>query len=670
MEGVPNALTAGPDGWLYGTTVGATVLAPAGQMYRVHPTTGVLEVVYTWPANGANGSRPRGRLLSVLPRAGYDLALVGVTEDWGDYTCGVVYRLDVLNGTGTLTKLHDFTCGFGGRPDNGMSPQAGLVQHTNGLLYGTTGEGAGRIYRIGPEGGFAAVYNLGLTGHGDPVVSEAPMLLGADGHLYGTTSYNSAGPPPTLAGGSIFRLRFGAASEPTALDDQITTAEDTPTSGTLVAENPGGRPLRFSLVTNGSLGGTVVNATTGAFTYTPNANAGGADSFTFKVNDGTIDSNIATVSVTITPVNDAPVALDDILAAVEDTVAQGAFPATDVDGPSLTFSIVANGSKGTAAINNPATGAFTYTPNANANGTDTVTFKVTDGSMMSNTATVAITIDAWNDAPIAQNGKKSVFAGSSATGSLTASDIDSAALTYSIVVNGGTGTAVVTNAATGAYTYTASAGASGTDTFTFKANDGTTDSNLARIAVTILTNRPLVANSGTLTTAEDKSAKGILTASDPDGKPLTFRIVSNGSKGTATITEPASGRFKYAPAPNANGSDSFTFVASDGTIDSDVATVSVTIAPVNDAPIAGSASYVISRNTTASAVLVGTDIDSSTLTYAIVKQPRKGSLDLNAGTGAFTYTPPAGFAGVESFTYRVWDGEVTSATATISITVK
>jgi hypothetical protein len=207
MEGFPNALTAGPDGWLYGTTMGATVLAPAGQLYRVHPTTGVLEVVYTWPANGANGSRPRGRLLSVPPRAGYDLAFVGVTEDWGDYTCGVVYRLDVLDGTGTLTKLHDFTCGYGGLPDNGHSPQAGLVQHTNGLLYGATGGGpAGRIYRIGPEGGFAVVYNFGATASGDPVVSEAPLLLGADGDLYGTTSYNSAGPPPTLAGGSIFRL--------------------------------------------------------------------------------------------------------------------------------------------------------------------------------------------------------------------------------------------------------------------------------------------------------------------------------------------------------------------------------------------------------------------------------------------------------------------------------
>ena len=540
MEGFPNALTAGPDGWLYGTTTGWTQ-APGGQMYRVHPTTGVLEVVYTWPANGANGSRPRGRLLSVLPRAGYDLAFVGVTEDWGDYTCGVVYRLDVLNGTGTLTKLHDFTCGWGGLPDNGMSPQAGLVQHTNGQLYGTTGEGAGRIYRIGPEGGFAAVYTLGLTGNGAPVVSEAPLLLGADGHLYGTTSYNSAGPPPTLAGGSIFRLRSGAAPAPTALDEQITTAEDTPTSGTLAVENPGGGPLTFSLVTNGTLGAAVVNATTGAFTYTPNANAGGADSFTFKVNDGTIDSNIATVSVTITPVNDAPVAMDGILAAVEDTVAQGALSAIDVDGPSLTFSIVANGSKGTAAID-PVTGAFTYTPNPNTSGSDTVTFKTNDGSVESNTATVTVTIAAANDAPIAQNGSASVFNGSSVSGALVATDIDSPSLTFALVANG---TKAPRSSPRPAPTHMANAAASGTDTFTFKANDGGSDSNVATVTVMIATNRPPVASNSGLTTQEDKPANGTLNATDLDGNRLTFRIVSNGSKGTATITNASTGRFNY-----------------------------------------------------------------------------------------------------------------------------
>jgi large repetitive protein len=94
---------------------------------------------------------------------------------------------------------------------------------------------------------------------------------------------------------------------------------------------------------------------------------------------------------------------------------------------------------------------------------------------------------------------------------------------------------------------------------------------------------------------------------------------------------------------NANGSDSFTFVASDGTIDSNVATVSVTVTPVNDAPAAASASYAVSRNTTLNSILVGTDIDSDTLTYAIVKGPRKGRVNIDVATGAFTYTPSAGF---------------------------
>src|SRR5205085_2524537 len=151
----------------------------------------------------------------------------------------------------------------------------------------------------------------------------------------------------------------------------LTTNEDTAAAGTLAASDVEGDALVYSLVTNGSKGtAAITNAATGAFTYTPNLNANGADSFTFKVNDGTLNSNSATVSVTITPVNDAPVASNSSLAVNEDTAATGTLSATDVDGDALTYSIVVNGSKGVATITNASTGAFTYTPGANANGSD------------------------------------------------------------------------------------------------------------------------------------------------------------------------------------------------------------------------------------------------------------------------------------------------------------
>src|SRR4029077_12944866 len=121
-------------------------------------------------------------------------------------------------------------------------------------------------------------------------------------------------------------------------------------------------------------------------------------------NDGTVDSNVATVSITVTAVNDAPVATNGALTTLEDTPGTGTLAATDVDGDALTFSIVANGSKGTATITNATTGAYTYTPNPNANGADSFTFKAHDAALDSNTATVTVTITPVNDAPVATNG--------------------------------------------------------------------------------------------------------------------------------------------------------------------------------------------------------------------------------------------------------------------------
>src|SRR5256712_419724 len=136
----------------------------------------------------------------------------------------------------------------------------------------------------------------------------------------------------------------------------------------LVASDVDADSLTYSIVANGAKGtATITNATTGAFTYTPHANANGADTITFKANDGSVDSNTATVTITIAAVNDAPVAANGALTATEDTPASGMLVASDVDADSLTYSIVANGAKGTATITNAATGAFTYTPHANAN---------------------------------------------------------------------------------------------------------------------------------------------------------------------------------------------------------------------------------------------------------------------------------------------------------------
>src|SRR5438445_797221 len=150
--------------------------------------------------------------------------------------------------------------------------------------------------------------------------------------------------------------------------------------------------------------------------------------------------------------------------------------------------------------------------------------------------------------------------------------------------------------------------------------------------------------------------------SDIDGNTLTASVVANPAHGTVTMG--ANGAFTYTPAANFNGSDSFTYKANDGLLDSNVATVALTINPVNDAPLAVNDSFATDEDTvltiTAPGVLGNdTDIDSPTLTAVVVTGPSHGALTLNAN-GSFTYTPVANFNGPDSFTYKANDGQADS----------
>jgi len=178
----------------------------------------------------------------------------------------------------------------------------------------------------------------------------------------------------------------------------VTTDEDTAKTGTLAGTDVEGSSLTFAKVADPTNGTVTINATTGAYTYTPNANHNGSDSFTFKVNDGTVDSAVATVSITVAAVNDVPVATAVSVTTDEDTAKTGTLAGTDVEGSSLTFAKVADPTNGTVTIN-AITGAYTYTPVANYNGSDSFTFKTNDGTVDSTAATVSLTVNAVNDAP-------------------------------------------------------------------------------------------------------------------------------------------------------------------------------------------------------------------------------------------------------------------------------
>ena len=173
-----------------------------------------------------------------------------------------------------------------------------------------------------------------------------------------------------------------------------------------------------------------------------------------------------------------------------------------------------------------------------------------------------------------------------------------------------------------------------------------------------------VANARSVSTAEDTGLPIALTGSDMDGNPLTCTIVTHPANGTLSGTAP---NVTYTPASNYYGPDSFTFKVNDGMVDSDPATVSITVTAVNDAPVA-TPQTVSAMQTTAKAItLAGNDVEGSALTYSIVTPPANGTLSATAPN--VTYTPAANYYGPDGFTFKVNDGFIDSAPATVSITV-
>lgn len=200
------------------------------------------------------------------------------------------------------------------------------------------------------------------------------------------------------------------ANSPATANQSASTPEDTPVVITLQAVRPDSDPLTFSIVsgpTNGALGSIgapscTTYACSATVTYTPGGNYHGSDSFTFKVNDGTVDSNTSTVSITVTSVNDNPDAVDDEATVVEDSGANTINVRandSDVDADTLNITAVTQGTHGSVAITGGGTDV-SYTPAANYFGSDSFTYTVSDGNGGSDTATVNITVTNVNDAPV------------------------------------------------------------------------------------------------------------------------------------------------------------------------------------------------------------------------------------------------------------------------------
>lgn len=286
---------------------------------------------------------------------------------------------------------------------------------------------------------------------------------------------------------SFTRGVFTVGNPPVARDTAWSTPEDTPRNVTyLPAHDVDGDPLTFAIAAgpfNGNVTGFNVN--TGAFTYTPNPDYSGPDSIRFQADDGLFLSNVATVRITVSPVNDPPVARDTSVTTNEDTPVNARFQGYDIDSPNLTYIRLTGPFHGTFVGFNPAAGTFTYTPASNYSGPDSITFRISDGFLNSNVAVVRITVISVNDPPVARDSNLTTPADSPVQGQFHSYDPDGGPPTYAITGGPFNGAVSDFNPSTGSFTYTPNTGYVGPDSIKFTAHDGFDLSNVGTIRINV-----------------------------------------------------------------------------------------------------------------------------------------------------------------------------------------
>jgi hypothetical protein len=405
------------------------------------------------------------------------------------------------------------------------------------------------------------------------------------------------------------------------------------------------------------------------FVYTPDADYNGADRFTFLATDSQGNAYAGVATLTVAPVNDAPTAASAVLATDEDTPVTAAPTVTDPDaGDTFTATVVTQPGNGTASASGMD---LTYTPDADYSGADSFTFSVTDAGGAVKTGTATVTVMPVNDPPTAASAAATTAQDTVTDVIPVISDPDPGdTFTLAVLSDPSDGTAVVALAGD-RFTYTPDGGFSGTDSFTFTATDsgGRSVTGTATVDVTAVNQAPTAA-SAAITTAEDTQGAADPSVTDPDtGDSHTFSIVTPPANGTAQVV---GNRLVYTPDADFNGSDPFTFQATDsgGLSLAAPAAATVTVTPVNDPPaIASPTTITTAEDTPGSSGVDVTDPDTGdSYTLSIVTQPANGAAGVS-GTD-LTYAPDADFNGSDSFSFRVQDtaGAFVTGTATVTVT--
>ena len=436
---------------------------------------------------------------------------------------------------------------------------------------------------------------------------------------------------------------------PVAYPDSHNLLEDSSLTFSLRGTDPDGDKLTYHLVKepmNGTLSGKAPS-----LTYSPKPNFNGSDELSFMVSDGRKESETAIVRFEVEAVNDTPWATPAEINATEDEFVMLDFQYGDPDGDSLSLLISQQPANGFLW---EEMGEWLFIPDNHFHGTDSLRFQVSDGESISEEAEIFIHLAPSNDAPVASNLSFDTNENQFLIITLEASDVDGDILTYKIIDQATHG--YLTKISANQWKYQPFDQYFGPDQFTYRANDGQIDGNLAKVEITIeeVNQAPMISES-TFSVEEDGSLPIKLIASDPDDDVLTFSIREEPAHGILVGEGPS---YLYTPNPNFNGRDFFRVVANDGMMDSNITNITLIVKGKNDAPkfVRGvNAMTGGLRETPFRVKLEVEDVDNDELTLTIAKGPQNG--DCYFEEQNLVYLPKPGFAGLEEIVLELSDGK-------------
>ena len=359
-----------------------------------------------------------------------------------------------------------------------------------------------RILFRDPNGDAFTVFVVGQPSHGTVTVTDAatgafvytPNANWNGSDLVVFKAVDVWGDTSTISTNATITVN-PVNDKPDAVDDSYSTPENQTLSVNAARglrandSDVDGDALTVSKLTNPAHGAVTVNAD-GSFTYVPQADWSGTDTFRYAVQDASGLRDTATATIVVTPINHAPVAVDDALETNEDvplTVSDATLLANDSDPEGDALSVVYTGSASHGDWN---ASTRVYTPRRDYNGYDTLYYKASDGSLLSNEAKIVIRVKPVNDAPVAANdnyqtNQNTALVVSAANGVLkNDADVDGDALTASLLHGPKNGTLTAGLAADGSFTYTPTTDITGIDSLVYVVSDGTLkDTAVAYITV-------------------------------------------------------------------------------------------------------------------------------------------------------------------------------------------